>query len=316
MQRYIIRRLLQGLLVLFIASIIIFVSVRILPGDPILTRAGATNVWSEEMAREMRHKFGLDKPLYAQYMDWIGGALRGDFGYSFFNQFSVTELIQRKLPATLELTIAAVVAAVLVALPLGIIAALKQNTWIDYIISGFVTIGMSLPGFWLGIMLAAIFAVTLRWLPSGGYVPFYENPGENLRLLILPASTLAIIFAAPIMRFLRSGLLEVLRQDYIRTARGKGLMENMVIFRHALKNALIPTVTILGIIVGSLLGGAVIIEWVFTWPGIGWLVVDAIYKRDYSIVQTVTLLITLGVILVNLLVDISYAFLDPRIRYK
>jgi peptide/nickel transport system permease protein len=307
---------LQGLLVLFIASIIIFVSVRILPGDPIMTRMGATNVWSEEMAKELRHKYGLDKPMFIQYLNWMGGVFRGDFGVSFFNQFSVTELVQRKLPATLELTIVSVLASIIIALPLGVIAALKQNSWIDYIISGFVTIGMSLPGFWLGIMLMVVFAVRLRWLPSSGYTPFLENPGENLKLLILPASTLAIIFAAPIMRFLRSGLLEVLRQDYVRTARGKGLAEQVVIFRHALKNALIPTVTILGIIVGSLLGGVVVIEWVFTWPGIGWLVVDAIYKRDYSIVQTVTLLITVMVILVNLLVDVSYAFLDPRIRYR
>ena len=316
MQGYIVRRLLQGLLVLFIASILIFVTVRILPGDPVLTRSGATNIWSEEMAKEMRHKFGLDKPIPLQYLEWMGGALRGDFGYSFFNQYSVTELVQRKLPATLELTIASVLAALIIALPLGIIAALRQNTIVDYIISGFVTIGMALPGFWLGIMLMAIFSVQLRWVPSGGYIPFTEDPIANLRLLFLPAATLAIIFAAPIMRFLRSGLLEVLRQDYIRTARGKGLVENRVIVGHALKNALIPTVTILGIIVSSLLGGVVMIEWVFTWPGLGWIAVDAIYKRDYSIVQTVTLLITLMVVVVNLLVDVSYAMLDPRIRYR
>jgi len=316
LQGYIVRRLLQGLLVLFIASILIFVTVRILPGDPVLTRSGATNIWSEEMAKEMRHKFGLDKPIPLQYLEWMGGALRGDFGYSFFNQYSVTELVQRKLPATLELTIASVLAALIIALPLGIIAALRQNTIVDYIISGFVTIGMALPGFWLGIMLMAIFSVQLRWVPSGGYIPFTEDPIANLRLLFLPAATLAIIFAAPIMRFLRSGLLEVLRQDYIRTARGKGLVENRVIVGHALKNALIPTVTILGIIVSSLLGGVVMIEWVFTWPGLGWIAVDAIYKRDYSIVQTVTLLITLMVVVVNLLVDVSYAMLDPRIRYR
>jgi peptide/nickel transport system permease protein len=316
LQGYIIRRLVQGLLVLFIASIIIFVTVRILPGDPVLTRAGATNVWSEEMAREMRHKYGLDKPIYVQYLDWMGGAIRGDFGVSFFNQFSVTELVARKLPATLELTLASIFLATLVALPLGIVAALKQNTWIDYLISGFVTIGMSLPGFWLGIILMSIFSVRLRWVPTGGYVPITQDFFQNLRLLFLPTITLAIIFAAPIMRFLRSGLLEVLRQDYIRTARSKGLMERVVIVRHALKNALISTITILGIIVGSLLAGVVMIEWVFTWPGIGWLVVDAIYKRDYSIVQTVTLLITVMVVAVNLLVDISYALLDPRIRYR
>lgn len=316
MQTYLLRRLLQGGLVLLITSAIIFVTIRILPGDPILTRQGATNVWSEEMARELRHKYGLDKPIYEQYLDWVSGALRGDFGISFFNQFSVTELIQRKVGATIELSLAALLFALLIGVPAGILAAVKSNTWVDYLISGVVTIGISTPGFWLGIMLAVIFAVELKWLPPSGYVPLNENPAENLRLLILPTATLAIILAAPVMRFLRAGLLEVLRQDYVRTARGKGLPESLVLLRHALKNALIPTVTILGIIVGNLLAGVVIIEWVFSWPGIGWLAVDSIFKRDYSIVQTVTLLITLGVILVNLLVDFAYAFLDPRIRYN
>ncbi len=315
MQTYIFQRLLQAVLVLVLASMMIFAAIRVLPGDPVLTRQGATNVWSEEMAREMRHKFGLDKPLYIQYVDWMAGALRGDFGISYFNQFSVTELVERKVFATVELSLAALLLSLLIAIPAGIIAAIKQNTWIDYAISAFVTVGMSLPGFWLGIMLVMLLAVWLRWLPASGYVPLGDNPLMNLRLLIMPASTLAIILAAPIMRFLRSGLLEVLRQDYVRTARSKGLREQIVLMRHALKNALIPTVTILGIIVGNLLGGVVLIEWVFNWPGIGYLAVDSIYKRDYSIVQTVTLLITLGVILVNLAVDISYALLDPRIRY-
>ena len=316
MQTYIIRRLLQGVLVLFIASIIIFVTIRILPGDPILTRSGATNVWSEEMAQAMRRELGLDKPIYIQYINWMGGALRGDFGVSFFNQFAVTELIQRKLMATVQLTLASMILALIISIPAGIIAALKSNTWIDYSITAFVTVGMSIPGFWLGIVLVVIFAVRLKWLPSSGYVPFTDDPLMNLRLLILPASTLAIILAAPIMRFLRSSLLEVMRQDYVRTARSKGLAEQAVLFGHALKNALIPTVTILGIIIGNLLAGIVIIEWVFTWPGIGWLAVDSIYKRDYSVIQTVTLLITVGVVLVNLLVDITYAYLDPRIHYQ
>ena len=316
MQTYIIRRLLQGVLVLFVASIIIFVTIRILPGDPILTRAGATNVWSEEMAQAMRRELGLDKPIYIQYINWMSGALRGDFGVSFFNQFAVTELIQRKLMATLQLTLAAIILALIISIPAGIIAAVKSNTWIDYSITAFVTIGMSIPGFWLGILLVVIFAVRLKWLPPSGYIPFTEDPLMNIRLLILPASTLAIILAAPIMRFLRSSLLEVMRQDYVRTARGKGLAEQAVLFGHAMKNALIPTITILGIIIGNLLAGIVIIEWVFTWPGIGWLAVDSIYKRDYSVIQTVTLLITVGVVLVNLLVDITYAYLDPRIHYQ
>ena len=264
----------------------------------------------------MRRELGLDKPIYIQYINWMSGALRGDFGVSFFNQFAVTELIQRKLMATVQLTLASMILALIISVPAGIIAALKSNTWIDYSITAFVTVGMSIPGFWLGILLVVIFAVRLKWLPSSGYVPFTEDPLMNIRLLILPASTLAIILAAPIMRFLRSSLLEVMRQDYVRTARGKGLAEQSVLFGHAMKNALIPTITILGIIIGNLLAGIVIIEWVFTWPGIGWLAVDSIYKRDYSVIQTVTLLITVGVVFVNLLVDVTYAYLDPRIHYQ
>lgn len=316
MQTYIIRRLLQGLLVLAVTSVIIFVAIRILPGDPILTHQGATNVWNEEMAQELRHKFGLDKPVYLQYVDWLTGAFRGDFGVSYFNQFSVTELIQRKWLATVELALAALVVAVLVGVPAGVLAALKSNTWIDYLVSSVVTIGISIPGFWLGIMLVVLFAVELKWLPPSGYIPINENPQNNLRFLLLPALTLAIILAAPIMRFLRASLLEVLNQDYIRTARSKGLTEKRIIIAHAARNALIPTVTILGIIIANLMAGVVIIEWVFSWPGIGWLAVDSIFKRDYAVVQAVSLLITFGVVLINLLVDLTYGFLDPRIRYR
>jgi peptide/nickel transport system permease protein len=316
LQTYIVHRVLQGLLVLFITSIIIFVAIRVLPGDPILTKQGATNVWSEEMAKEQRHKFGLDKPIYLQYVDWVTGAFRGDLGISYYNQFSVTELIQRKWLATVELALTSLALALIVGIPAGALAAVKSNTWIDYIVSGIVAIGISIPGFWLGIMLVVVFAVELKWLPPSGYVPLNENPQANLRFLIMPALTLAIILFAPIMRFLRAGLLEVLNQDYIRTARSKGLTENRILIGHAFKNALIPTVTILGIIVGNLIAGQVLIEWVFSWPGIGWLAVDSIFKRDYAIVQAVTLLITIGVITINLMVDLAYGFLDPRIRYR
>ena len=316
MQTYFIRRVLQGLLVLAVTSIIIFFTIRILPGDPILTKAGATNVWSEEMAAEQRAKFGLDKPVPVQYVNWLLNAFRGDFGISYFNQFSVTELIQRKWLATVELALTALVLAILVGVPTGILAALKSNSWIDYLVSSVVTVGISIPGFWLGIMLVILFAVELKWLPPSGYIPINENPQANLRFLILPALTLAIILAAPIMRFLRASLLEVLNQDYIRTAHGKGLKEHSIVIGHAFRNALIPTITILGIIIGNLIAGVVIIEWVFNWPGIGWLAVDSIFKRDYAVVQAVTLLITFGVILVNLFVDMTYGFLDPRIRFR
>lgn len=316
MQNYIIRRLLQGVLVLIASSMIIFVVMRVLPSDPVLTRAGATNIWSEEMAKKMRAEFGLDKPIPVQYIRWIGGALHGDFGVSYYNQFSVTELIKRKLGATIELAVAALLLSLLIAIPAGIYSAVKHNTWVDYLTSGFVTIGISIPSFWLGIILVIIFSVWLKILPSGGYVPFFENPLRNLQLLILPATTLAIILAAPTMRFLRSSLLEVLQQDYIRTAHSKGLDARKVLYHHAMRNALIPTITILGIIIGGLISGVVLVEWVFSWPGIGWLAVDSVFKRDYSVVQTVVLFITMMIVLVNLAVDLAYGFLDPRIRYN
>lgn len=316
MFNYLLRRSLQGVLVLFITSIIIFVTIRILPGDPILTRNGATNVWNEEMARELRHRYGLDKPIYEQYVVWLGSALRGDFGIAYFNQFSVTELIERKWFATFQLSLTALVLALVLGIPAGILAAVKRNTWIDYGVSSIVAIGISIPGFWLGIMLVVLFAVELKWLPPSGYTPFAENPTQNLKFLILPAATLGIILAAPIMRFLRASLLDVLNQDYIRTARSKGLPEKRVLYNHAIRNSLIPTVTILGIIVGNLLAGIVIIEWVFAWPGIGTLLVDSIGKRDYAVVQAIVLLITFGILFVNLFVDMTYAALDPRIRYR
>lgn len=316
MHTYLVRRALQSILVLFITSIIIFVAIRILPGDPILTRQGATNIWNEEMARDLRHRYGLDKPIHEQYVNWLTSALRGDFGIAYFNQFSVTELIERKWFATFQLSVSALLLALLIGVPAGIIAAVKRNSWIDYTVSGIVAIGISIPGFWLGIMLVILFAVQLKWLPPSGYIPFADNPTQNLRFLVLPMLTLAIILAAPVMRFLRAGLLEVLHQDYIRTARSKGLTEGLVLYRHALRNSLIPTVTILGIIVGNLLAGIVIIEWVFAWPGIGTLLVDSIAKRDYAVVQAVVLLITFGILFVNLFVDMTYAMLDPRIRYR
>jgi len=254
--------------------------------------------------------------LYVQYLQWITKALRGDLGVSMWNQEPVTKIILQRLPATIELALVSMLMALAVAIPGGIISGVRPNSLLDRVVTVFVTMGMSMPGFWLGIMLMLLFAVRLKWLPPVGYVPINQEPVRNLRYLVLPATTLAIVIAAPMMRFLRSSLLEVARMDYITTARAKGLSERIVIVRHALKNALIPFITVVGLELAGLLAGVVVIEWVFGWPGMGWLIVDTINRRNYSLLQSSVLLVALVFLFMNLIVDILYAFLDPRIRYE
>jgi peptide/nickel transport system permease protein len=220
----------------------------------------------------------------------------------------------QKLPATLELLLGSMIFALALSIPLGVLSAVKRGTFVDRAAMGFVSAGLAIPGFWLGLTLILIFSVRLQWLPASGYVPFREDPAENIRRLILPAITLGTYLAAALMRFLRSDMIQVLSADYIRTARAKGLREKSVIFRHAMKNALIPVLTVAGLEIGALLGGAVIIEQVFGWSGVGWLTVQAIFDRDYPLVQTSVLFITVGLIVVNLLTDLAYGFLNPRMR--
>jgi peptide/nickel transport system permease protein len=268
----------------------------------------------EDLAR-LRAEVGLDRPIYIQYLSWVGNAVQGDLGVSYYNQAEVTELVSVRLPATLQLTLFAMTFSMLIAIPLGILAAVRQNSIVDYVVTAIGTIGMSLPSFWLGIMLIVVFSVHLGWLPAVGYRPFFEEPLQNLKHVILPGVTLGLILVAPTMRFLRSSVLEVKRQDYVQTARAKGLRERSVILGHVLKNAMIPTLTIIGLQMGYLLGGSVVIEWVFGWPGLGQLAVDAIRQRDYAVVQATVMLFATGFILINLAVDILYSALDPRIRY-
>jgi peptide/nickel transport system permease protein len=317
MQTYVIRRLLQGVPVLFVVSLIVFGLMQLVPGDPVLTKFGAQPGVTAEMIEEMRRQWGLDRPAHVQYLVWLGNILRGDLGLSFtYVHYPVSDLILQKLPATLELTVASLFVALIVAIPAGILSAVKPNSWMDYFVSLFVTMGMAIPGFWLGIMLILVFAVQLKWLPASGYVPINENPSQNLKHLILPAVTLSILLMAPVMRFMRSSMLEVIREDYVRTARAKGLAEIAVIRSHVLKNALIPTITVVGLQFAGLLGGVVVIEWVFAWPGIGWLAVQAIFQRDYTVVQSTVLLVATSFVLINLIVDVLYAVVDPRIHYE
>jgi len=316
-RRYLIRRLLQGIPVLFVVSLLVFLVLNLLPGDPVMARQGAfMDANYSQLMATLKHQMGLDRPIPERYAIWVWHALQGDFGVSYITQNSVAGLIAQKLPATLELTVLSLVVALLVAIPAGILAAVRPNSWLDMAVTGFVTMGLAIPGFWLGMMLMILFAVRMGLLPAVGYTPITENPGDNLRHVVMPAVTLAIILAAPVMRFLRSSLLDVLGQEYITTARSKGLAQAVVISRHALRNALIPTITVIGLQFANLLSGVVIIEWLFAWPGMGWLTVDAVQNRDYSVVQASVILMATGFVLVNLVVDVLYAVFDPRIRYS
>jgi peptide/nickel transport system permease protein len=315
MSAYIIRRLLQGVVVVLLVTLTVFLCLNLLPGDPVIARQGTWSGASPEFVAQLRAQMGLDKPIPERYLLWLGSAVHGDFGVSYITQEPVGRLIGQKLPATVELTVAAFVLALAVAFPAAVLAATHQHSWIDWAVTGFVTVGMAVPGFWMGIMLMLLFAVELHWLPSVGYEPLFGDPVANLQHLVLPAVTLALIIAAPIMRFLRSSLLDVTHQEFVTVARAKGLSESTILLGHQLRNAVLPTLTFVGLQFGSLIGGAVIIEWVFSWPGMGWLTVDGVFKRDYSVVQGTVTVIAISFVLLNLAIDLLYPYLDPRVRY-
>jgi len=312
MQRYIIQRLLQFIPVLLMASILIFVIMRLIPGDPAMLRLGVEG--TEEAYQAVREEMGLDKPMYVQYVYWLRDVARGDFGLSWRSGQSAMFLIGKKLPATLWLGGASMFFGLIIAIPAGIISATKAHTPLDSTLTAAALLGISLPSFWFGIMLILVVGVYLGWLPVGGYVSPLEDPVEGLRRLIMPGLTLGVQFAAPLTRFVRSGMLEVLNEEYVRTARSKGLLESVVILRHALPNAMLSVVTVLGLQIGRMLGGAFVTESVFFWPGIGLLMLESIKQRDYGIVQGVVLFVVVGFMVMNLLTDILYAALDPRIR--
>jgi len=310
---YLTRRALALLPILLLMSIFAFALIRLVPGDPIDVMYGSEGMDAVRRAA-LRAELGLDDSLVVQYVKWLGRAIVGDFGRSYKAQMPVAALIAQRLPATIFLSLAALIFSLVLALPLGVIAAIKRNTWIDFGAMTFAILGISLPNFWAGIMLALVFAVYLGWLPSIGYVSPMTDFGKSLQHLILPAITLGWSLAGTTSRLTRSTMLEELGKDYIRTARGKGMKERAVILGHALRNALIPTVTMIGLQLGFLIGGAVVVETIFAWPGIGLLVVDSIFGRDYPVVQGVILVIAVMVVVVNLTVDFIYTILDPRIR--
>lgn len=309
---YLVRRVLQAIPVVLLASLLVFLLLRVIPGDPAQILAGPDA--PPEVVEALRREMGVDRPWPVQYLTWMQDAVRGDLGSSLSNGYPVSELIAQRLPATVELTVAAMVLALAIALPAGIAAGLRPRSRTDFGLTFLATLSLAVPNFWLGILFVLFFSLTLNWLPSGGRVPLTQDVGDGLRHLILPAVTLSLAFAAEFTRFLRTGLLEVIEEDYIRTARAKGLRQLEVVGRHALSNAIVPLVTVLGVRFGQLLGGAVIVEAVFSWPGVGRLLLMAIQNRDYTVVQGTLLVLVLGFVAINLATDLLYGFLDPRIR--
>jgi peptide/nickel transport system permease protein len=312
--RLILRRLAATIPVLLLVTAGVFALIHLTPGDPI--DAMMAESVDDTVKRELRRDLGLDRPLYLQYATWMGRLLQGDLGHSIRNREPVIENVSRRIKPSLQLAGLAMAISLLVATPIGILSAARRNSTIDRVGTSFALFGICMPNFLIALLLIFLFGVTLRWLPISGYVDPMEEPWDGLRSLTLPAITLGLALAAVITRTLRSSMLEALSEDYIRTARAKGLSDGAVVRRHALKNALIPVVTVLGLQLGTLIGGAVITEYVFALPGVGRLVVDAVFARDYPLVQGVVLLIAVGFILSNLAVDLLYGFIDPRIRHR
>ena len=312
MTEFLVRRAFISAVTLVLISLIVFTGVRMIPGDPARVMAG-TDADAAGL-EEIREKYGLHDPIPLQYLRWFGLALRGDLGESIRTRQSVAWTVAIKVPITVELACLALLIALSLAIPAGVIAAVRRNTAWDVLASAASLCGVSIPNFWLGIMLILLVSVRLGWLPASGFVPLFEDPVANVKRMLMPALVLGTALAAVLMRQTRNAMIEVLSADYIRTARSKGLAGFAVVVRHALRNALIPVVTILGLQMGALMGGAVVTESIFVLPGFGRLIVEAVFTRDYPVVQGVVLITASSYVLINLLVDISYTVLNPRIR--
>jgi peptide/nickel transport system permease protein len=312
--RYVVRRLLATIVVLFLVTLVSFSIMSMVPGDPAVVMAGVGA--SADQVQRIREQFGLDAPFPVRLGRWYGGLLQGDLGQSILLSRSVAQAIAERLPATLSLAALAFVLTALGGITLGTLAALRQGSWVDHAVMTLAVIGVSVPGFWLGLILIVLFSVMRDWLPAGGYVPFAQSPGEWLRALVLPAVSLALLQVGLLARITRSTVAETLRQDFVRTARAKGLSGWAVVGRHAFANATIPVVTVLGISVSLLLSGSVVVETVFSIPGLGRLMATAVLARDYPVIQGGLLATALLFVLMNLAVDVLYAWLDPRVSYE
>ena len=307
MQAYIITRLFHSVIVVFLVSVLIFGALHLAPGDPLTILLGRQNV-SESQIEEIKKKWGLDRPLYRQYFSWISNFLRGDFGKSFsYNGIPVKRLVLNRIPNTAALNLSAYIIVLLVGIPVGIISAVKQYSLLDYFTTSISVLAMSIPNFWLGLMLLILFSLTLGWLPFFGI--------QGWKSFILPSITVAAMNTAILMRFTRSNFLEEIRKDYVNTAKAKGLTQKVIVYKHILRNVACSLVTLIGYRLAYILSGTIVVEVVFAWPGVGRLLVNAIFRRDYYVVQAVTFIAALIIVLVNLLTDVSYAFIDPRIRY-
>lgn len=311
MGRFLLSRLSQVAVVVLLVCVTIFVLTNLLPGDPTVTILGEEA--SQEQRAKARADYGLDLPAPVRFVRWLGHAASGDLGRSLRSNEPVVRMLADRIPVTLQLTLMSIAVAILIGLPAGIVAARFRGTPLDVVVSFVAMASVAIPYFWMGVLLIMLFALKLGWLPPSGYVPFLSDPAGNLKLMILPALTIGTAFAALIMRQTRASLLQVLSQDYIRSARAKGLSEPAVLLRHGLRNALIPVVTVIGLQIGALLGGAVVTETVFSLPGLGRMMVDGIFQRDFPVIQGAILFIVLAVILVNLVTDALYAWLDPRV---
>ena len=300
---------------LFGVSLLVFMMIRLIPGDIVDLMIGPELYVGAEYRAELRAQYGLDKPIYIQYVNWVAQIVQGNFGISLRNNEPVLGTILRRLPLTAELALLSVLVSAVVAVPLGVISAVKQNSATDFVVRLIAMVGLSVPNFWLAAMLLLITGVVFHWQPQLLLAPLWVDPWSNLQQMAMPVSALSLALMAIVMRMTRSSLLEVLRQEYIQTARAKGLVPGVIMVRHALKNAFIPVVTVMGVQLGALLGGTVVIEVIFGLPGIGRLVIDAISARDYPMLQGTVLFIATMFALVNLLVDLTYAYVDPRIRY-
>lgn len=315
MTLWLARRVGASCLLLIFTSIVIFVVLRVIPGDPTSVKLGLPGV-TKEQVQQLRHELGVDRPIVVQYLDWLGGAVHGDFGRSYFSDFPTSTLIGRAFGPTLELALAAIALVLALAIPASIVMVVKPRSLASRILSAYASISMALPAFWFGVILITLFSIRLGWLPSRGYASLFSSPLENLKFLILPAITLAVVVSGPVIRFMYASLQEELTADYVRTAQGKGVLWRDVAIHHALPNGLLPTLNFVGIMTGSLLGGVVIIEWVFGWPGLGALAVNSISVRDYSVLQGVVLIASAAFIFVTLVVDILTFFIDPRLRSR
>jgi peptide/nickel transport system permease protein len=312
MLSFILRRLVIAIPTIILISVFVFTLQKLLPGDPVLAMAGEER--DPQVLEFLREKYRLNDPIPVQYFTWIGNALTGDLGISLRTNQPVLELIGEKLPVTIQLATMAMIFALLIGVPAGIFSAVKKGTVTDYVANVVALSGLSIPNFWLGIMLILLVSVKWKLLPASGYVPLSEDPIRSITVMIMPAFVLGTALAATLMRHTRSAMLSVLSSDYVRTARAKGLVERKVILKHAFRNALTPIVTLTALLFGELIAGAVLTEQIFTIPGFGKLVVDAVFNRDYAVVQGIVLVTAFGFIFMNLLADVAYVLLNPRLR--